>query len=134
MPDLKCRDGDLNGFGCLGSQLVDSLTYTTMGPGGQPVGNAQWFGKLARFRFQVELPGGIRVDEGPIRTAIEQQQITAATLRSIAYRLDPNDARIAYAEGELDIVAVAASPLPSGTYRFKHTLAQVWRLTETTLS
>jgi hypothetical protein len=131
MPDLKCRDGDLNGYGCISSQFVDSLTFTSGSPAAP---DQQWFNKIARFRYELELTNGTRVTEQQIRDAIVQGQITSCTLVSVTYTPDPNDAKIAYAEGALEIIAVAGSPISTGTYKFRHTLALVWRLTETKFS
>ena len=50
MPDLKCNESDLNGFGCISSQFTQSLTYTA----GTPLApSAQWFGKITRFRYEL---------------------------------------------------------------------------------
>jgi hypothetical protein len=134
MPDLKCRDGDLNGYGCISSQFVDSMLFKVYGSN-PPVGNSQWFGKIARFRYDLELPNGTTVTEDQIRAAIAAGLITNCTVSNVTYTPDPFDPTIAYAQGEVEIVADPASPIPSSPagqpYKFKHTLAQVWRLTET---
>ncbi len=133
MPDLICRDGDLNGYGCISSQFVDSLTYVLPGP--PAIGGSQWFGKITRFRYELELLSGARVSDDAIQAAIVRMLITSCTLKNVQYTVDPLDPTVAYAEGELELVAAAGSPIPSsvaGTpHRFRHTLKRVWRLTET---
>jgi len=133
MPDLGCLDGDLNGFGCISSQFVQSLTYTAAG-----VGNSQWFGRITRFRYELQLPNGVRITDEQIMRAIEAQEIVSSTVTNITYTPDPIDPNVAYAEGDVEIVANPGSPIPSSPagqpYKFKHTIHHVWRLTETRLT
>jgi hypothetical protein len=139
MPDLRCHDGDLNGYGCISSQFVDSLFDTMTDPStGQVVGNPQWFGRITRFRYELQLPNGTYVKDDAIAAAIANKLITKVTLIKVTYRLDPVDPNTVYAEGELEVIAAAGSPIPSSTagqpYKFKHTMLRVWRVTETKLT
>ena len=134
MPDLICLDGDLNGYGCISSQFVQSLTYkSTAG-----TGDSQWFGKITRFRYELQLPAGVRITDEQIMLAIEADEIVSTTVTNITYTADPADPNVAYAEGEVEIVAKPGSPIPSSPagqpYKFKHTIHHVWRLTETRLT
>jgi hypothetical protein len=133
MPQYPIGDGDLSGCDYISSQFAASLTNPNIG---DPL---QWFGKIARFGYTLTLPddgsgGKTPVDEQQIKDAIKNKLITSCRLNRVAYTSDPFDATIAYATGELVIVAVAGSPIPSGTYKFTHSLKHVWRFTETKLS
>jgi hypothetical protein len=137
MPDLNCRDADINGYGCISSQFVDSLSSTKVSDTGEAVGDPQWFGKITRFRYQLQLPDGTPLADTVVARAIANKQITQCILLNVQYTTDPVDPNITYAEGELEVRAEEGSPLPSSQpgqpYKFKHTLLRVWRITETKL-
>jgi hypothetical protein len=132
MPDAKCHDGDLGGFGCISSQFVDSLSFVNTKGNFDP----QWFGKITRFQYEINRSSGTTtttISEADVKVAIQAGQITSCTLLSVDYKVDPADDTIAYAEGELDIVTTGG-PIPSGQYKFKHTIRRVWRLTTSDLT
>jgi hypothetical protein len=133
MPRLTCHDGDLHGFGCISSQFADALFDLVDDTNLTTDGDSQWFGKITRFLYELEL-SGTRIEEEAIKEAITKKQITKCTVTEIKYTLDPHDPTTAYADGKIEIKANAGSPIPDGTYTFKHTLKLVWRITDTKFS
>ncbi len=127
MPILRCGEGDLNGYGCISTQFADALHFNNPDV---RMENFQWFGKIARFLYTLTLADGNKLEEADFRAAVNGGKITGCAVSGVKYTLDPQDPTIAYAEGEVTVTATADSPVPAGTYKFRHTLKQVWRLTE----